>query len=41
MLEYGKPIDMNALDKEEKKHIAAYVQNIIQETHAKNKAQYF
>lgn len=41
VLEYGKPIDMNALDKEEKKHIAAYVQNIIQETHAKNKAQYF
>lgn len=41
VLEYGKPIDMNTLDKEDKKHIGAYVQNIIAETYEKNKQMYF
>lgn len=30
-IEYGKPIYPDKLDKEEKKHIGAYVQNVIQE----------
>lgn len=41
VLEYGTPIYMTALDKEEKKHIGAYVQNIISETYQKNKKAYF
>ena len=41
VIEYGAPIDMNALDKEEKKHIGAYVQNVIAETYQKNKVAYF
>ena len=36
ILEYGKPIYPNDLDKEEKKHVGTYVQNIIQETINKN-----
>lgn len=40
VLEYGKPIDMATLDKEERKHIAAHVQDIIQDTYSKNKAKY-
>lgn len=36
VVEYGKPIYPNELDKETKKHIGAYVQNIIQETINKN-----
>lgn len=41
VLEYGKPIDMKELDKEEKKRIGAYVQNVISETYQKNKRAYF
>ena len=41
VLEYGTPIDMNTLDKEDKKHISTYVQNIIAETYEKNKKAYF
>lgn len=41
VVEYGTPIDMSTLDKEERKHIGAYTQNIIAETYHKNKAQYF
>ena len=36
VLEYGKPIYPNELDKETKKHIGTYVQNIIDETIHKN-----
>lgn len=36
VIEYGKPIYPDELDKEEKKHIGTYVQNIIQETINKN-----
>lgn len=36
VLEYGKPILMSELDKEDKKHIGQYVQNIISETYYKN-----
>lgn len=38
VLEYGKPIYPADLEKEELKHIGAYVQAIIMETHEKNKA---
>lgn len=41
VLEYGTPIYMNTLDKEEKKRIGAYVQNVISETYQKNKKAYF
>lgn len=41
VLEYGTPIYMNTLDKEEKKHVGAYVQSIISETYQKNKKAYF
>lgn len=34
-IEYGKPVYPDQLDKEEKKHIGAYVQNIIQEMYNK------
>lgn len=37
VIEYCKPIDLNALDKEERKFIGAYVQKIITETYFKNK----
>ena len=36
VIEYGEPIYPNNLDKEDKKHIGSYVQNIIQETIRKN-----
>lgn len=36
IIEYGKPIYPNELDKETKKHIGAYVQDIIQTTINKN-----
>lgn len=36
ILEYGKPIYPKELDKEMKKHLASYCQNIIQETINKN-----
>lgn len=38
ILEYGKPIYPNDLDKETRKHLADYCQNIIQETINKNQA---
>ena len=38
VLEYGKPIYMKDMDKETKKHIVEYCQNIIQETINKNQA---
>lgn len=41
VIEYGAPIDMNALDKEEKRHINTYVQNVIMETYQKNKEMYY
>lgn len=41
VLEYGTPIDMKTLDKEDRKHIGAYVQSIISETYKKNKKAYF
>ena len=37
VIEYGKPIYINELDKENKKFLGAYVQNIISETYFKNK----
>ena len=30
IIEYGKPIDLSAMDKEERKHAGAYTRNIIQ-----------
>ena len=39
ILEYGKPIYMDQLEKEDKKHLGAYTQNIIHEMLVKNKAQ--
>lgn len=41
VLEYGAPIYMDTLDKEDKKHIGAYVHNIISETYQRNKKAYF
>lgn len=41
VIEFSAPIDMSTLDREEKKHIGTYVQNIIAETYKKNKAVYF
>lgn len=38
VIEYGKPIYPDQLEKEDKKHIGNYVQNIIQETITKNAA---
>lgn len=38
ILEYGKPIYCNELDKETQKHLGTYCQNIIQETINKNAA---
>lgn len=38
VIEYGKPIDMSTLSKEDKKAIGTYVQNLIQKTYNKNKA---
>lgn len=41
VIEYCKPVYMNELDKETKKHIGSYVSQIIQDTYFKNKKQYF
>lgn len=38
VLEYGKPIYPKDLSKEDLKHVGAYVQQIIEETHEKNKS---
>lgn len=40
VIEYGKPIDLKALDKETKKSIGNYVSNMISETYFKNKKEY-
>lgn len=37
VVEYGKPIYINELPKEQRKQLAPYVQNIISETYMKNK----
>ena len=39
ILEYGKPLYIDQLVKEDKKHLGAYTQNIIHEMLVKNKAQ--
>ena len=39
ILEYGKPIYVDQLEKEDKKHLGAYTQNIIHEMLVKNRAQ--
>ena len=39
ILEYGKPIYVDQLEKEDKKHMGAYTQNIIHEMLVKNRAQ--
>lgn len=39
ILEYGKPIYIDQLEKEDKKHLGSYTQNIIHEMLVKNKAQ--
>ena len=36
MNEYGKPIYVNELSKDDQKHLGDYVKNIISETHTKN-----
>ena len=41
VIEFGTPIEMSTLDREEKKHINTYVQNVIAETYKKNKEIYF
>lgn len=41
VIEYGKPIYINELPKEERKFIGAKVKSIIEETYFKNKAEYF
>lgn len=38
IIEYGKPIYMKDMDREQKKHIAEYCQNIIQDTINRNQA---
>jgi 1-acyl-sn-glycerol-3-phosphate acyltransferase len=41
VIEFGTPIEMSTLDRDEKKHINTYVQNVIAETYKKNKEIYF
>ncbi|MCQ2539306.1 MAG: 1-acyl-sn-glycerol-3-phosphate acyltransferase [Acetatifactor sp.] len=41
VIEFGKPVDMKTMSREEKKEIAATVKGIIEETYQKNKAEYF
>ncbi len=40
IIEYGKPIYVNELDKETRKHLGAHVSGIIQETYFRNKETY-
>lgn len=40
ILEYGKPIYIKDMSKEEKKFVGVYVQNIIKDTYFKNKEHY-
>lgn len=41
VIEYGKPIYLNDLDKETRKKLGTYVSGIISETYFKNKKKYF
>lgn len=41
VIDYGKPIYLEELDKETKKSLGTYVSNIIQETYFKDKEKYF
>ena len=41
VIEYGKPIYINELEKEDRKHMGVYVSDIIKETYFKNKKEYF
>ena len=41
VIEYGKPIDIKELPKEEKKALGSLVKNVIEETYFKNKSTYF
>lgn len=41
VIEYGKPIYMNELEKEDRKFIGTYVQNIIKETYEKDLKLYY
>lgn len=38
IVEFGKPVILDELDSEDKKHIASYVQNIVMETYLKNQS---
>ena len=38
IIEYGKPIYMDQMEKEQKKHISQYCQDLIQDTINKNQA---
>ena len=40
VIEYGKPIDVSALSREEKKNLGASVKSVIEETYFRNKAEY-
>lgn len=39
IIEYGKPIYLDQLDKEQRRHISTYVQGIIEETYNRNKEE--
>lgn len=41
VIEYCRPVYMNELDKDTRKHIGNYVSQIIQDTYFKNKKEYF
>lgn len=41
VIEFGEPIRISALDKENAKHISTYVADIISETYFRNKHRYF
>ncbi len=41
VIEYGKPIDIEDLDKDTRKSLSTYVGNIISDTYFKNKEKYF
>lgn len=40
VIEYGKPIDVSALSREEKKNLGASVKSVIEETYFRNKEEY-
>ena len=41
VIEYGEPIYIKDLEKEDQKHVNTYVQNVIMETYQRNKEKYF